>query len=134
MTAYNTHLASEFYVLSILHRLGLDATLTLGNKKAVDIAVVRDTGVTATIDVKGLAGKTGWPADNLRVVGDRHFIVLICYLNKIADPTFLPESYVVPSAKLRALTYNAPGGWKLIRLSAMRNKGAANRDAWHLLK
>ena len=37
MTNYNTNLASEFYVLSMLHRLGSDASLTLGNKKSVDI-------------------------------------------------------------------------------------------------
>ncbi len=41
MTKYNTNLASEFYVLSMLHRLGADASLTLGNKKAVDIIVVQ---------------------------------------------------------------------------------------------
>ncbi|MFC1789277.1 hypothetical protein ACFLZE_05135 [Thermodesulfobacteriota bacterium] len=35
---YNTNLAAEFHVLSILHRLGYEATLTLGNKKAVDIS------------------------------------------------------------------------------------------------
>jgi hypothetical protein len=36
VSTYNTNLAAEFYVLSILHRLGFDATMTLGNKKAVD--------------------------------------------------------------------------------------------------
>jgi hypothetical protein len=40
MTTYNTNLASEFYVLSMLHRFGCDASLTLGNKKSVDIVVV----------------------------------------------------------------------------------------------
>ena len=33
---YNTNLAAEFHALSMLHRLGLEATLTIGNKKAVD--------------------------------------------------------------------------------------------------
>ena len=42
MSGYNTNLAAEFHVLSMLHRLGADATLTLGNKKGVDIVVVRD--------------------------------------------------------------------------------------------
>ena len=41
MVGYETNLASEFYILSVLHRLGVDATLTLGNKKSVDILVVR---------------------------------------------------------------------------------------------
>jgi len=37
--SYNTNLASELYVLSALHRLGLDAVLTLGNKKSVHLSV-----------------------------------------------------------------------------------------------
>jgi len=36
MSKYNTNLAAEFYVLSMLHRLGAEATLTLANRKAVD--------------------------------------------------------------------------------------------------
>jgi len=35
------------------------------NKKSVDIAVVRDVGDSITVDVKGLAGRTGWPVDNI---------------------------------------------------------------------
>jgi hypothetical protein len=58
MTTYNTNLASEFYVLSMLHRLGYDALLTLGNKKSVDILLVRENDDVITIDVKGLAGTT----------------------------------------------------------------------------
>lgn len=33
MSGYNTNLAAEFYVLSMLHRRGADANLTLGNKR-----------------------------------------------------------------------------------------------------
>lgn len=54
MSKYNTNLASEFHVLSMLHRLGLDAVLTLGNKKMVDIVVTSDEGELITIDVKGI--------------------------------------------------------------------------------
>ena len=44
--------------LSLLHRLGpADAALSLGNKKAVDITVVRAEGGAVTIDVKGVAGR-----------------------------------------------------------------------------
>jgi hypothetical protein len=57
---YNTNLASEFYVLSMLYRLGLDANLTLGNKKSVDITVVLGPGRAVTIDVKAVAGKMDW--------------------------------------------------------------------------
>src|SRR3954471_20641077 len=57
---YNTNLASEFYVLSALYRLGMDANLTLGNKKSVDIAVVLGPGHAITVDVKAVAGKMDW--------------------------------------------------------------------------
>jgi hypothetical protein len=57
---YNTNLASEFYVLSMLYRLGFDANLTLGNKKSVDIAVVLGPGRAITVDVKAVAGKMDW--------------------------------------------------------------------------
>ena len=50
MAGYDTNLASEFYVLSVLYRLGMNASLTLGNKKAVDIMIARDAGDTVTIE------------------------------------------------------------------------------------
>ena len=59
-SSYDTNLASEFFVMSELHHLGLDAHLTLGNKKAVDIVVVHPRGDTITIDVKAVAGSVDW--------------------------------------------------------------------------
>ena len=131
---YDTNLAAEFYALSMLHRLGFDATLTLGNKKAVDIVVVPRTGRPVTIDVKGLAGMTGWPVDNLRPGQHRHLVVFVCFLNRIEDPQAIPEVYVVPSKRVRGLTYKAPGGRRLVRLSKLRDKGYQYRDAWQLLR
>lgn len=40
---YNTNLAAEFFVLSMLHRLGADPLLTLVNKQAVDIVITNPT-------------------------------------------------------------------------------------------
>ena len=53
MSSYDTNLAAEYYVLSCLHRLGLSAALTLGNKKGVDIMIARSAGDAATVEVKG---------------------------------------------------------------------------------
>jgi hypothetical protein len=130
---YNTNLAAEFYVLSVLHRFGAEANLTLGNKKSVDIAIVRAAGKAITVDVKGLAGKTGWPVDNVAKGRAGHFIVLVCFLGTIADPQVTPEVYVVPSVQLDALMYHAPGGRRLITLSKARKDGARFRDGWKVL-
>jgi hypothetical protein len=131
---FNTHLASEFYVLSALHRLGAEATLTLGNKKAVDIVVVRDAGEAFTLDVKGLAGTTGWPVDNVKSGRKNHFLVFVCFKNKIADLSVVPEVYVLPSDRLDKLTYHAPGGKRhIVQVSRMRADAEDFRDAWHLI-
>lgn len=58
--SYQTNLASEFYVMSLLYRRHLDAHLTLGNKKSIDIVVCIDDGRTLAIDVKAVAGKMDW--------------------------------------------------------------------------
>jgi len=134
MSHYNTNLASEFYVLSILHRLGADATLTLGNKKSVDIAVVRDAGNSVTVDVKGLAGKTSWPVDNVKEAKKNHFLVFVCFLGRIADPELLPEVYVVPSMQVGKFTYHAPNSnRKVVQLSRLRKDAGKYKDAWHLI-
>ena len=53
---YNTNLAAEFWVLSALYRLGVEAHLTLGNKKSIDILIHGNSQTICTVDVKGLAG------------------------------------------------------------------------------
>ncbi|MDD3687225.1 MAG: hypothetical protein PHE56_10720 [Bacteroidales bacterium] len=58
MTKYNTNLASEYYVLATLYRLGFDAYITLGNKKSIDIILHLENHKQITIDVKGLQGTT----------------------------------------------------------------------------
>jgi hypothetical protein len=131
MSSYNTNLAAEFHVLSTLYRLGADANLTLGNKKSVDIAVILDAGDSLTIDVKGLAGTTGWPIDNLKTGTPRHFVVFVCYHGKIGDPMVAPLCWVVPSNDVAKLTYNAPGGRKLMRVSALKATGDKYLNAWH---
>jgi hypothetical protein len=135
MGAYNSNLAGEFYVLSMMHRLGADATLTLGNKKSVDIVIIRAAGDAVTLDVKALAGKTCWPVDNFRGAKERHFLALVCFLGKIDDLATVPEIYIVPSADIGGLTYTAPGGRKTIELRIIRRTGEKYRsvEAWKQL-
>ena len=127
---YNTNLAAEFHVLSVLHRLGLTANLTLGNKKSVDIVVVLDRGRTITIDVKGLAGMTSWPVDNMGDGEPNHFLVFVCYLGHISDTRIAPEVYIVPSQDVVLVTYASPKGRRVVPLGRMRKQGAKYRDAW----
>jgi hypothetical protein len=131
---YNTNLAAEFHVLSMMHRLGVEANLTLGNKKSVDIASVRGAGDAITIDVKGLAGATGWPVDNLASPRPGHFIVFVCYLGKIGDLKVAPEVWIIPSAEVPPLVYHSPNGKRrVVQRATLKTKAAKYKDAWHLL-
>lgn len=131
--SHNTNLASEFYVLSVLHRLGLDAVLTLGNKKSVDLAVVREAGNSVTVDVKGLSGRTGWPVDNVKEAKKEHFLVFVCYYGKIAEVEASPEVWVIPSTKVAPFVYHAPGGRKLVQRSKLLQEAQEFRHAWSLI-
>ncbi len=135
MSAYNTNLAAEFYVLSVLHRYGAEATLTLGNKKSVDIVVVRGADDTITLDVKGLAGTTSWPVDNFREGRKKHYLALVSFLGKIGDfPPILPEVYIVPAEDVPRLTYSNPGKTrKVMQRARMRREGLQYLEAWKQL-
>ncbi len=135
MNGYDTNLAAEFYVLSVLHRLGMSATLTLGNKKAVDIVIVREAGDAVTIDVKGLAGTTNWPVDNLNEGRKNHFIVFVTFLGKISDPSISPEVYIVPSVEVSSEIYQNPGGSRrVVQLGRARKSWKKFKAAWELLR
>lgn len=132
---YDTNLASEFYVLSALYRKGLDAFITLGNKKSVDI-VVKNNKRQITIDVKGLQGTTGFPIDNVDASGrDDHYVVFLSFKNKIDDLNTCPEIYVVPSKEVAKITYHSPNSKrKLVQLSVLRKTEQKYRDNWDCLR
>ena len=133
MSKYNTNLASEFHVLSMLHRLGLDAVLTLGNKKMVDIVVTSDEGELITIDVKGIAKKYDWPADNIREPKrGKHFIILVSYEGQIKDPTFTPNVWIIPSGKIKSFEKQYATR-KNISRPLIVNKGDKYLQAWELI-
>ena len=135
MAGYNTNLASEFYVLAALHRLGAEATLTLGNRKAIDIVIVQGAGRAITIDVKGVAGKWDWPADNIRRPANaaRHFIVLVSFEGRFGIPDERPSVWVVPYAKIGGFTKQYRGRRNISR-ARIKDRGSAYRDAWTLLR
>jgi len=134
---YNTNLAAEFHVLSMLHRLGLSASITLGNRKAVDI-VVESRGRLFTIDVKGMASRTNWPMDNFRLPpadGSTHFVAFVTFHNKIGQPTERPSVYLVPATEVsRFLARNPKGNRRYVRYGQMRDDGFRFLEAWTQLK
>ena len=124
---YNTNLASEFYILSLLHRLGYSANLTLGNRKAVDILIEKEEGQVLTIDVKGSNSKSSFFIGNVKRIDKRHFIIFVCFQNRIEDVSISPEVFIVPSLQLEKLSFVNPGGVTQVRYRDLKNSEFENK-------
>lgn len=136
MSGYDTNLASEFYVLSCLHRIGLTANLTLGNKKGVDIVVVRKAGDAVTVEVKGTAKKYDWLVNTLSSVNpDRHFIALVSFEGHIDDPSMpTPRVWVIPFPDILPFTRKyAAGRMNTVSRAAVLRTGSQYENAWELI-
>lgn len=132
-SGYNTNLASEFHVLSALYRLGLDANLTLGNKKAVDIVVVRAPGDTVTIDVKAVAGKVDWLVGNPEATPrSNHFVALLSYEAKFNDVSTTPSVWILPHERFLKLVRFAkkPSLVRYVSRKEVVKTCAEYRNAW----
>lgn len=135
MSGYDTNLAAEFYVLSCLHRRGLTANLTLGNKKGVDIVVARRAGDAVTVEVKGVAKKYDWPVDNLRTMDpDRHFVALVSFEGRIADSAMPPPRvWILPFHAIDPFKRFYRGRTNVSR-AAVTKEATGFENAWHLIE
>lgn len=134
MEKYNTNLAAEFWVLSMLHRLGADAALSIGNKKAVDIVITGDGAGLKTVDVKGLQKHYDWPADNIRETGpDNHFYVFLTFDGKIEDPDHAPSVWIVPANEVKRFVKHYKTRKVVSRTALVRDGTQYYRQAWHRL-
>ena len=98
--AKHLELASKFYVLSVLHRLGADATLTFSQTDNVDITVVLESGNALTVDIKTLTGPMEWRVTDFNAKPN-HFIAFVWYPESI-EPSVPPAVYIIASEQLRS--------------------------------
>ena len=98
-TNYNTNLASEYLMMSLLCRAGKDAYLSLGNKKGVDVIVKTDKGAICILEVKGVNKNNDWMIGNSGKLPSlpNMFYVLIGFEGKISDVNAPAKFYLIPS-------------------------------------
>jgi hypothetical protein len=92
-------LAAKFFVLSALHRLGADATLSLGEREDVDIVIINDRTVT-TAQVKTLTGGWRWHVEDIHA-RENHFVLFVAFMNEIRNPHVSPDVLVLGSLILQ---------------------------------
>lgn len=133
---YATNLASEFYVLSALYRIGLAANLTLGNKKGIDIVVAGEPGKAFTIEVKAVAGKNDWLVGQLGMTPrEHHFVVLVCYEGVFPDPDTRPNVWIFRHDQIVPfIKTSKTGSARFISRKQVRESGTAHSQDWELLR
>ena len=102
--------------MSILYRLGVNAFISLGNKKSIDIIIKAKNGSSVSVDVKSVQGYSSIVVNNVKAETS-HFIVVVVYKGKFADPTMLPDFYIIPSDKVDRLSENYNGQLRLLKSS-----------------
>lgn len=101
-TNYNTNLASEYLMMSLLCRAGKDAYLSLGNKKGVDIIVKTGNGAICVVEVKGVNKNNDWMIGNSGILPSlpNMFYALVGFEGNISDVNAPAKFYLIPSEKL----------------------------------
>ncbi len=127
-SGYDTGTASEFLVLSNLYRLGVNAFISLGNKKSIDLIVKANNGLSISVDVKSVRGYSSIVVNNVKAAAN-HFIVVVVYKNKFANPTILPDFYIIPSNKVVGLSKNYKG-----QLRLLKGKIVSFKNNWDVLQ
>jgi len=121
-------LAAKFYILSVLHRLGADATLTFSQADNVDITIVLESGSALTVDIKTLTGPMEWRVTDFRARAN-HFVAFVWYADSV-EPDVPPTVYIVSSEQLRSfISEHDRASVSLLRLDDEIHA----RNAWHLL-
>lgn len=129
----NTNPASTFHVLSVLHRLGYDARLSLGKARTLGVMIIQEDGRKVDVEVKGLAGKNPWPVDSVGEGRDDLYFAFVCFGGTIRDLDTSPEVWIIPSTALEPLIYDAPGGRRVVQYVTLEHEARSFRGAWHLL-
>ena len=117
-----TGMVSEFYVLSVLLRCGINANLTLGNQKKVDI-IVNNKGVAMTIDVKGLKSSGDFIIGNyMESKDDKNHFYIFVYYSDFENIKENPELFVVPAVAVSAIVKEREKNVNNVSLKVLREK------------
>ena len=118
---------SEFLILSNLYRLGVNAFLSFGNTKQVDIIIQAKNGLAITVDVKSVRDYSSIPVTNVRP-RENHYVVVVVYNKKFSDLSVIPDYFIIPSLQIDDLQEVYKSEKRLLK-----GKLADFKNQWHYL-
>jgi hypothetical protein len=98
-----TGMAGEFHAMEILHRLGHQPALTLGNAKTIDILSRAPSGKIYEISVKAIRGGGKWGIGKSKYTGSENLVFILFLYKNFSDITTMPDVWVVPAIEAEAI-------------------------------
>ena len=126
--SHNTGIAAEYFILSQLYRQSIEAYISIGNTKTIDIKIIKKDGFAISLDVKAVRGYTSLIVNNLTYKPD-HYVSFVVYNDNFEKIECMPEVYIVPSLIVEQIKrdYNK-------QLRVMKGDIQGFKDQWELIK
>jgi hypothetical protein len=120
-----THMAGEFFVAAELSRRGFNVAMTMGNAKRVDL-IIEDDASTCAIQVKAIAGRSGWPLsiDTSKIKNSLIYVFVI--LNKKRQ---CPDYFIMKGSDVKRL-----GNFYGTRAVLLCGKAENYRERWDIIE
>jgi hypothetical protein len=128
MKGYNTGIAAEYFILSQLYRQNIEAHITIGNKKTIDIRIINSEGKALSLDVKAVRGYSSLIINNVEKK-ENHYIAFVIYNDKFEKIDTLPDVYIVHSLEIEKYTKFFKKEARVYKTSLLDQK-----DRWDLIK
>lgn len=83
--------------MEILHRLGHQPALTLGNAKTIDILSKAPSGRVYEVSVKAILGGGKWGIGKENYKNSENLVFMLFLYKSFEDTSTLPEVWIVPA-------------------------------------
>ena len=96
-------MAGEFHAMEILHRLGHQPALTLGNAKTIDILSKAPSGNVYEVSVKAIRGGGKWGIGMDDYSKSENLVFMLFWYKSFEDINTLPDVWIVPAQKAESI-------------------------------
>jgi hypothetical protein len=102
-TGHATGMAGEFHAMEILHRLGHQPALTLGNAKTIDIISKAPSGNIYEVSVKAIRGGGKWGIGKDDYSKSENLVFMLFWYKDFGNIEAHPETWIIPATEAEAI-------------------------------
>ena len=132
-TGHTTGMAGEFHAMEILHRLGHQPALTLGNAKTIDVLSKAPSGKVYEVSVKAIRGGGKWGIGNADYSNSNNLIFMPFWYKHFEDINTLPAAWIVPATVANSIKMRWHNQYGIYLYKKYAHLLEPYKDAWQHL-